>query len=166
MPDPIKYTDPDRRAGKKDDSTGTTIEVNVNKERITTAINKIANSEFGKANGEIVSILNELNANGQIAIRKLSPDEYAKTLETSHGNTFIFVADDVPDDAIPGRLVHEGTHVHNIRSGMPKSLNDERMAFDTAFIIDKELGSSVQENPSNEKLAEMYSNLKWLDQKE
>lgn len=54
----------------------------------------------------------------------------------------------------------------NHEKGIPSSLDDEKIAFQNAYSVDKELKSPIQDMPSDEELEERYSDLNWLKKEE
>jgi hypothetical protein len=153
---PVKYTDPDGRSGERQED-------NSDKTKIARAINNIEKTKFAKTyDGKIIiGILRELNNNDKITIKDLDSGDSAQSKQDSNFEYSIEINSSVPEKALAGRLVHEGTHIKNMQAGMPKSLNDERMAFDNAYMVDKELKSPIQRNLSDTELEFLYSDLKW-----
>lgn len=78
----------------------------------------------------------------------------------------IVVDDDVPEEALPGRLTHEGTHAVQANEKTPYTLASEREAFDNAYLVDLELGSPIQDDPSDKELERRYRGLSWPAQNE
>jgi len=108
-----------------------------------------------------------MNEGEKITIEKLEKGVRAQVGIKSTGEVvYIKISQDIPESAIPGRLVHEGTHIINHEKGIPSSLDDEKIAFQNAYSVDKELKSPIQDMPSDEELEERYSDLNWLKKEE
>ena len=105
-----------------------------------------------------MAVLNEMFEKERISIEKIPSRSRAQTLRIS-GVIKIRINDDIPDDALPGRLVHEGTHAIYMRENKDLTFLEERECFDNAYEIDAELNSSIQENITNEELLERYAEL-------
>ena len=138
-------------------------------DKITNAINTVKSTQFGKSEDgqKVVEHLSKMNEGGKITIEKLEKGVRAQVGIKSTGEVvYIKISQDIPESAIPGRLVHEGTHIINHENGIQSSLDDEKIAFQNAYSVDKELKSPIQDMPSDEELEERYSDLNWLKKEE
>jgi hypothetical protein len=131
---------------------------------IEDSIEKIKQTAFGQSEeGErIIKELESMHNDGRITVKELGSDTraiYYPPVPIFRPEAKIMIDDDLPVDAYPGRLGHEGTHLMDNLGGIPYDLSAERRAFDNAYSIDRELGSSVQDNPSDAELANRYPSL-------
>ena len=167
---PIKYTDP---TGESDILEFLNSKSNYSpfQQRIDNILKDISKTKFGKTlEGQaVVKSLRELNDMGRIVVGDLNK-------EKSSGNNVwgywdserdIIILDKTIvnelDLALPGILVHEGTHRNDKKTkGLPYTLSSEKRAFTNQYAYTKETNpelARILSIPSDEELRENYPSI-------
>jgi RHS repeat-associated protein len=150
---PVRYTDPDGRSPRRDES---------DERKISNAIDRIAGTEWGKTEfGE--RVVNYLRANiSLIKIAPVSDDRPAQIIPAgNHEVKEIRINPIARANQLPALLAHEGTHaVDLIHEGFDKySYRHERRATNNQFAVDFELNRSRRYDYSDRVLMRMYRTL-------
>jgi phage tail-like protein len=140
-----------------DENITTVIEESEESVKIRKAFNKLKYSEFGNTprGREIVKILSETMGAGRITIVPLQGLN-AQVVRNPDGSLCIQINKSVPDEAVSGRLAHEGTHLLHLKEHGELTFEEERECFDNAYKVDVELNSPYQFNPIDEWIMESY----------
>jgi len=134
---------------------------------IKRAFNKLKYSEFGntKRGREIVNVLSKYY--DKIAIVGTLPEmtrgRVRYIVDDNTGKmtiNAIEINSNIPEEALPGRLAHEGTHlVYREQGIVDNTFIEEREAFDNGYTLDMELDSPVKDNPTDLEIRFRYPKL-------
>jgi hypothetical protein len=153
---PVKYTDPDGRAGQRLDFLKDKFRVDID-----IAIRQISSTDFGKSNeGKIiVAKLSEMNDSGRILPADLNKNNHGDNNGVNaiyiKESDLLVIDENLPSFAYAATLAHDGTHKKDSDEGMRYDFYSELRGYANGKKVAVQLGIPYF-MPTDEEIEQMY----------